>query len=200
MPDYTHSSPIGVIPHTQVVHPDTVQGGDQTGGGKLGVLLTFFHGFFETAVNTNSGRFIVQISANSSGDDSWATVTEYVTIVSTPDDIDPTNAEAIGQTVIETTDTTGFVAGDYCYFDLVSIGDGEWCLVQEVAAGSSVTLIDGLSLSHANTDLLRNDAQTWTFYLDLAGVARYRVLFLHEGAVGANVAVMVLGVEVLAIV
>lgn len=199
MPDYTHSSPIDVIAHQQGTHPYTVVGSPQTGGGKLGVHLTFFHGFIETAANTNAGKFIVQVTADASNDDNWATVAEFVTNGTTPDAVDPTNAEVAGQTVIETASTTGFASGDYCYFEVVAVSLGEWVLVRTLAAGSSLTLVDGLESNHANTDLIRNDAQTWAFYLDLAGVARYRVIYLHEGAAGANTAIWVRGIEVTAI-
>jgi hypothetical protein len=200
MPGYIHSTPFDVLALQDVVHPGTVIGTAQTAEGKIGVHLSVFHGFDETAPNTNPGRFLIQVTTEGSGNTGWVTIDELRTVSGTPDVIDPTNFETAGATLIETTSTTGFVAGDVCFFTNPGAGtDGEWCQIKEVDPNVSVTLVDPTTNNHNESQFLRNDAQRWSYYLDLAGITRYRVVFLHEGATGADVTVWVRGVEVLGV-
>lgn len=202
MADYTVSAAFDLIAHQRVTHPATViatprAGQIDAGAGLLWAILDIYHGFIETAANTNPGTFLIQTSPESTGNANWVTVQRLRTIDSTPDPVDPTNAEAAGQTLIETTVTTGFAVGDYCYFeDVAAAAEGEWVYVSSLVAATSITLIEGLDNAHAATDLVRNDAESWQVSLKLDGVRRYRVVYLHQGTTGADTAIFVRGREV----
>lgn len=158
------------------------------------------HGFHEAAANTNPGSFHVQVTPDSSDGEGWITVAKFTTTAATPTSIDPTNAEAAGQTTIETGDTTGAAVDELRYFEVAAApADGEWVHVESFVTNTQLDLLDGLANAHLATDLLYSDAERFAMYLDLAGVAAYRVVYIHEGATGANTVIWVRGIEVTAI-
>lgn len=198
MADYTHSSPIDIIPKAPHAHPTTLAGTPQSAAGKLGVQLSVFHGFIEAAANTNAGKFLIQTTPDSAGNFGWVTTKELRTFSGTPDEIVLTDGEPGGETVIAVGSTTGFEAGQVCVVE-GPFNAYEWVLLQEISAGTSVTVVDPLSFGHGNGDSIWNEAQVWSYFLDLKGVERYRVIYFHEGATGADVVIWVRGVEISAI-
>lgn len=196
MPDYTQSSPIDVIERQSVTHPDTILGVPQDADGKLGVNLAFFHGYLEGAPNTNPGRFLVQTTAEASSDEGWVTVREIRANSGSPVSQTPSGITG-GNQILTMDDTAGYAAGDVCFYETST--DGEWCMIQEIDPDVSITLMNPLTESHTGSDIFRNLAQAVSFFLELKGVARYRVLFLHQGSVGVDAAIWVRGIEVLAV-
>ena len=176
------------ISHQLVTHPATVVGSALDVSTKLAMTLDLFHAAVQAAqANTNPGKFLVQKSASASGNEDWVTQFEFDATISTASDEVMDAVEGVGETALAVTLTAGFVTGDKLYIqDVTTLADSEWGLCREIVTDTSINLVDGLTNAKAINDIIWNDADTFTCYLDLTGVGRVRVLFMHEGAVGAN--------------
>lgn len=176
-----------VLTHQAVTHPATVKGSTQDVTTKLAATLVLFHASVEGAANTNPGKFLVQISASSGGDEDWATVYEFDATISTADTEAMTGAEPIGETVLAVAATAGFVANDVLYIqDTGVVENSEWARCEAITATPSIDLVDGLTNAKDNADVIWNDADIFVCQLDLTAVGRLRVVFQHEGAAGVN--------------
>lgn len=188
MATITKTADIAVLAHQAVTHPDTIVGSAQDVSTKLAATIVLYHGYVEATANTNPGSFLVQVSAASSGNEDWAVVATYTPYVTTPDTEAMTASEPVGETVLACASTTGFAANDILYIqDTGVVADGEWNRCQEIVSNTSINLVNGLTNAKDNADVIWNDAQVFVCQLDLTAVTRLRVVFLHEGATGANV-------------
>jgi hypothetical protein len=182
-----------ILAHQAVTHPDTVVGSAQDVSTALAATIVIFHALVEATANTNAGSFHVQISGSSSGNEDWATIAQFTANTGTADTEAMTATEPAGETVLAVVSTTGFVAGDLLYVqDAGTLADSEWGRCQEIVTDTSINLIDGLTTGKDSADTIWNDANVFTAELGLTAVGRVRVLFQHEGAVGANVHVKAL--------
>lgn len=187
MANITKTQGTSVLTHQAVTHPDTVKGSAQAVTTALAATIVCYHASVEAVANTNSGKFLVQVAASSSGDEDWATIAEFTTTVSTADTEAMTATEPVGETVLACASTTGFVAGDLLYIqDTTTLADSEWARCQEIVTNVSINLNDGLTVQKDSADVIWNDADVFICQLDLTAVGRVRVIFSHEGAVGAN--------------
>lgn len=197
MAAYSKTQGTVILTHQAVTHPDTVKGSAQDVSTKISATIFMFHAKVEAAANPSPGKFLLQASASSSGDEDWTTIQEFVAGTSTPDTEAMTASEPGGETVLAVADTTGFVAEDILYIqDTGTLADSEWARCQEIVTNTSINLIDGLTNAKDNADVIWNDAEIFIAQLDLSAIGRLRVVFQHEGAAGANVhvkAMMVTG-------
>lgn len=164
-----------------------MKGSAQDVATKLAATLLLFHASVEAAANTNPGKFLVQVSGSASGDEDWTTAYEFDATISTADTEAMTATEGIGETVLAVAATAGFAANDILYIqDASVVVDGEWGRCKEIVTNTSIDLIDGLTNAKDASDVIWNDADIFICQLDLTAVGRVRVIFQHEGAVGAN--------------
>lgn len=187
MASLTKTQDIAILAHTAITHPDTLVGSAQDVSTKLDAMIVMYHASVEATANTNPGTFLVQVTPAASGNEDWATIARYDATISTADTEAMTATEPQGETVLAVASTTGFVAGDRLYIqDTSVVADGEWGLCQEIVTNTSINLVDGLTNQKDSADVIWNDADRFICKLDLTSIARIRVVFMHEGAVGAN--------------
>lgn len=176
-----------ILTHQAVTHPDTVKGSAQDVSTKLSATIFMYHALVEAASNANSGSFLVQTTPISSGDEDWLTIAQYTANTGTADTEAMTATEPVAETVLAVASTTGFVAGDLLYIqDTGTLADSEFALCQEIVTNTSINLVDGLTVQKDSSDVIWNDANRFVCQLDLSAVGRLRVIFMHEGATGAN--------------
>jgi hypothetical protein len=153
-------------------------------------VLFLYHALVEAAANTNPGLFKVQVRPDDgagAATEHWITILELVTSPTTADTEAMTATEPIGETVMAVASTTGFVAGDLLYVqDTTTLADSEWAECRTIVANVSINLIDGLTVQKDSADVIWNDASKFVVSLNLNGIESFRVLWNHEGAVGAN--------------
>lgn len=179
---------ITILSHQETLFPDTVKGSAQDVSTKFAVTIIMFHAIVEAVANTNPGTFYVQMSASASGDEDWVTTHKFTATDGTPDTEAMTATEPGGETVLAVASTTGFVAEDQLYIqDTGTFTDSEWALCQEIVTNTSINLVDGLTNGKDSSDVIWNDAEIFVCNLDVMAVTRLRVIFIHEGATGANV-------------
>lgn len=175
------------LAHQAVTHPATVVGSALDVSTKLAATLLLFHASVEATANTNPGKFLVQVSGASSGNEDWVTVYEFDATISTADTESMTATEPIGETVLAVAATAGFVANDLLYIqDASVVADGEWNRCQEIVTNTSIDLVDGLTTQKDSSDVIWNDADKFVCQLDLTSIGRVRVVFQSEGATSAN--------------
>ena len=178
---------IDILTHQAVTHPGTVKGGAQDVTTKLAASIILFHASVEAAANTNPGRFLVQVSGASSGNEDWVTVYEFDATISTADTEAMTATEPIGETALAVASTANFAANDILYIqDAGALANSEWARCEAITVTPSIDLIDGLTNQKDSSDVIWNDADIFICQLDLTAVGRLRVGFQHEGAAGAN--------------
>lgn len=178
---------IEVLAHQAVTHPATVKGSVQDVSTKFAAKITLSHASVEATANTNPGKFIVQTSASASGDDDWEVACEFDATISTADTEAMTATEPSSETVLAVAATAGFAALDKLYIqDTGTLANSEWRICKEIVANTSIDLVDGLTAQKDSSDVIWNDADVFTAHIPLNAVTRLRVLFVHEGATGAN--------------
>lgn len=186
----TKTDSVSVIAHQSAVHPTTIVGSaiDATTKYKADVYL--YHGYVEAVADTNPGKFLVQVRPdNGAGTvtEHWITVATLPAAGTTPDTEAMTATEPVGETVMAVASTTGFAVEDELYIqDTVTLADSEWATCRTFATNVSITLIDGLTTQKDSADVIWNDARKWVVPIDLSAAESFRVVWIHEGATGAN--------------
>ena len=187
MAKITKTQGTGILAHSLVTHPASVIGDAQAVTTKLSATITLFHASIEATANTNPGRFFVQISPSSSGDEDWATVAEFTATTTAAVTEAFTATEPAAETVLAVASTAGFAALDGLYVvDAGTLADSEWGKCKEIVTNTSIDLVDGLTTGKDSSDAVWNQAEVFVCQLDLTSVGRLRVIFLHEGAAGAD--------------
>ena len=195
LPNKTDS--VVVLAHTNVDHPTTLVGSSIAALTKRAVTLWLFHGYREATADTNPGKFKVQTRPNA-GDgtinEHWQTVAEYPVKGTTPSDEALDAEEDPGDTLIALTLTAGFTIDDLVYFANATEANAEWNEIITVVTDTSIEIMNGLTNTQALGTVVFNDASAFVCPLDLNANESYRVVWSHEGATGANGAVLVLAV------
>jgi hypothetical protein len=181
---------VAVLAHQAATHPTTIVGSAIDCRFKRGATLFLFHGYVEATADTNPGKFLVQVRPDA-GDgtvtEHWVTVAELAAKGTTPDTEAMTATEPVAETVMAVASTAGFAAEDELYIqDTNTLADSEWAKLSSLVSNTSLTLIDGLTTQKDNADVIWNDASKFVVNLDLNGIESYRVVWIHQGATGAN--------------
>lgn len=181
---------VDVLTHQAATHPTTIVGSAIDCRTKIAATLFLFHGYVEATADTNPGKFLVQVRPDS-GDgtalEHWVTVAELPAAGTTPDTEAMTATEPVAETVLACASTSGFAVEDELYIqDTGTLTDSEWAKLRTLVTNTSITLVDGLTNQKDSADVIWNDARKWVVPLDLNGIESFRVVWTHEGAVGAN--------------
>ncbi|MBU2118641.1 MAG: hypothetical protein KJ954_13725 [Alphaproteobacteria bacterium] len=162
----------------------------------MSLTLLLYHALVEAAANTNSGFFSIQVSGAAAGDADWVEVFRFLCSSATGDTEEMTALEPAAETVLAIASTTGLVTpGQIIYVqDDDTLAQSEWHMIQEYSSNASVTIVDGLKYEKAIADTIWTIAEVFTCTLDLTSVGRVRVIFIHEGAAGANCHVKALAI------
>lgn len=205
MADFTRGSVTDAIAHQHVTHAAEgasalVVGADQTiTDGAMWAKIELFHGFTEAAANTNPGSFYIQTSLEASGvEDAWLIDAQFlIAEVGTPADEALDAQEVAGTAAIAVTFTAGFVADDLIYItDSTADNNSEWHQISHIVTDTTVNLVDDLDFQKEIGDVIFGSAEHFRHTLDLSGIAKWRVIFKHQGAAGANVAIRARYIEV----
>ena len=205
------TSSVVLIPHTFVLHPDTVLGSVLDVTTKRSIVIFLYHGYVQATADTNPGKFKVQVRPDDGAgavDEHWQTVAEYVVVGSTPSDEQMDAVEAADETVLAVTLTAGFAADDLLYIHDTDGGtpvattqalagdelNSEWAECQLIVTDVSVDIVDGLTNAKDTDDIIYNDASKFVCALDLSAIESLRVVWSQQGAVGADCHVKVLGI------
>ena len=186
----TPSKTVGtsVIAHQAVTHPGTVVGAAQALPTAIEVTIFLDHALIEATANTNPARWLIQVSAASSGNEEWVTLQEILLKEDgTPVAEALTATEAGGETVLAVASTASRAAFDLVYIqDAGTLADSEWNLIQEIVTNTSINILDGLTTGKDSSDTIWGQAERRIASINIESIARVRVVFMHEGAVGAN--------------
>lgn len=193
---FTQAPVADVIAHQEITHPNSVIEDTITPtSGALWTTIHMHHGFIEAAANTNPGSFYVQTNLETTGEN-WTTVNQFAVTNATPVSEPMTAIEGTGEKVLAVVATAGFVADDQIYVRDVGVAaDSEWHQIDKIVLNTSIDLVDGLVVGKDASDVIFSDAESFSMKLDLSGVARWRVIYKHEGAIGANDAIWVRHIE-----
>lgn len=134
------------------------------------------HYGLSSAVAHTGTKIEVQVSTNTTGNEDWTTYRAFTTLTGTPN-LEAMGTEAIGQTVLEVTSTTGYVADEtrWIFIEDNTVADSEMCLLVSAVTDTSVTIIDGTTNAHTSADTLNNIADTVIITVPV-GYNRMRVI------------------------
>jgi hypothetical protein len=179
------------LAHQAATHPTTIVGSAVSCLTKRAATIFLYHGYVEATADTNPGKFLVQVrpdAGDGSVTENWVTAVELPARGTTPDTEAMTATEPVGETVMAVASTTGFADNteDELYIQHTTLANSEWAKKRTYSANTSITLIDGLTNEQTNTSVIWNDASKFVVTLDLNSVESFRVVWIHEGATGAN--------------
>ena len=159
-------------------------------GKKLAAYI--FFDFSPEATNTNQTELRVEINETVAGDnDKWREFWSTITTASAVNTHAIDGTEAVGQTVIEESVTTGLTDGDgqiVFIKDGTTITDSEWVKLVAVSASTSFTIQDGLRVQKDTGDDWYNQAEHFAVSMDLAAKVRLRAVCNNNNG-GGSVAV-----------
>jgi hypothetical protein len=153
-------------------------------------MVFLFHGYVEATADTNPGKFLVQVrpdAGDGTATEHWVTLAEFTARGTTPDTEAMTATEPVAETVLACASTAGFAVEDELYIqDAGTLADSEWAKLRTLTTNTSITLIDGLTTQKDSSDVIWNDASKWAVSINLEACESFRVVWIHEGATGAN--------------
>lgn len=197
MANFTVTTVADTIAKQRLAHPGHVIGTTEVPAeGSILAKIWMYHALHEVQVNTNPGSFYIQ-TRGEAVNDQWMSVAQFTVSDGTAATIDLTATEAIGETVLAVSNSSGFAAGDYIFVDDATADtDDEWHLIAQIdSVGTDLTLAEGLVAAKASGDDAWTLAEGFYYELNLAGVFEYRVVYIHRGGTGADVALWVRFVE-----
>ncbi|MFX0211641.1 MAG: hypothetical protein ACFFDT_37035 [Candidatus Hodarchaeota archaeon] len=133
-----------------------------------------------SATAHTGSKIEVQVSSNTSGDEDWSTLTEFIGPTGTPNgeqiDDDPLAASS---TTITVTDTTGLWDDDetrWIFIEDGTVANSELCLLVSHVANTSITIQDGTTNAHALDTWMWDVADTYTIDIPI-WANRVRVIY-----------------------
>ena len=142
-----------------------------------------------TAFGTQGTEYRIEASQKASGNDTWRPIASVVASSAVASSISATADEAAGQTVIETVSATTLVAGDIIYWaNSVTVNKGEWAKVVAVAAGTSITIQDGLTNAQDSDTSIFNKGEQFVLVLGVEALTRMRVVVNNNNS-GTTIAI-----------
>jgi hypothetical protein len=152
--------------------------------------------FAITSDTTHTGTKIrVQVSCNTSGDDDWQDLYEFVSLTATSTDIDSenitNNPAAVGTTAFTVASTTGFTTlGSWRFLEDVStFANSEWMYQTAVVTNTSITVLDGSTRQHAQNSIFWTHAANYVVPIPM-WANRVRIVYDNTyDADGATVAI-----------
>lgn len=189
---------VSVLAHQVAIHPTTIVGSAIDCRTKRAATIFLYHGYIEAAADTNRGRFLVQVrpdAGDGTVNEHWATVAEFFSAGGTPEAEALTATEPIGETTLAVASTTNFAANDIVYIrDTTTLADSEWGYLKTLVTNTNLQLIDGLTVAKDSADIIYNRASVFVVTLDLNSVESFRVVWQHQGAVGADAHIKALAI------
>ncbi len=135
-------------------------------------------GLDTTTAHTGT-RFIVQVSANTTGDEDWQDFTEFVELIGTAaTDLIENNPLAAGSTTITLTAHALTVLGKWLLIEDGTLANSE-LIFESASATNSITILDGTTNAHAVNTAIFNVAFTKDITIPL-GYQRVRVLVVNS--------------------
>ncbi len=123
-------------------------------------------------------KIVVQISSNTSGDEDWTTLTEFIGPTGTANTENITNNPlSATSTTCTVANTTGYVADEtrFIYIKDGTIANSELVLLVSAVTDTSLTWLDGTANEHAQTTPIWNIAKTYAIEISW-GTNRVRVI------------------------
>ena len=186
----TKTDSVEVLAHQAATHPTTIIGSAIDCRTKRAALIFLFHGYVEATADTNPGKFLIQVrpdAGDGTATEHWVTLAEFTARGTTPDTEAMTATEPVAETVLACASTAGFAVEDELYIqDAGTLADSEWAKLRTLTTNTSITLIDGLTTQKDSSDVIWNDASKWAVSINLEACESFRVVWIHEGATGAN--------------
>lgn len=193
MADLTQSKST-IIAHQLLTHPNMIEGTPVAVASYLSGTITIKIANIEAIANADGVAVIVQGSFDASGDDAWFELISFVGSITVAEVEALTATEPVTETSIAVASTTNLVVLDDIYIqDASVVADGEWHKIMRVVTNTNIVIDYGLAVENDSSDFLYTEADIFTAYLILEGLARVNVLVVHEAATGSNLHVLAEG-------
>jgi hypothetical protein len=195
MADITQSATQEIIALQLVTHPGMAEGTPYACATNLSGAVTVKVANIETTANATGVSVIIQGSFETSGDDKWFDLVEFIGTTVAAETEAMTATEPVGETVLAVASTANIAVGDWIYIqDTGTLANSEWHRVVSIDTNASVTIAYGLANEKDNADVIWTSADIFTAYINCEGLKRVNVLVVHEAATGANLNVVAEGV------
>ena len=153
--------------------------------GCYSAILHIEIGLSTTTAHTGT-KIAVQISGNTSGDEDWTTLVEFIGPIGTANEASFDATEAAGQTVLSVGLTAGFEADETRWIFIEDKGfaaDSEMALLVSFVSNDTITIQDGLTNAKDTADDCYNIADTYAIEIPMAA---NRVRVIYDNTYDAN--------------
>ncbi|KKL14338.1 hypothetical protein LCGC14_2516670 [marine sediment metagenome] len=144
--------------------------------GNYKTVIAIDYSLSDATAHTGS-KIEVQVSNATSGNEDWTTYRAFITLTGTQN-LEAMGTEAAGQTVLEVTSTTGYVADEtrWIFIEDNAVANSEMCLLISAVTDTSVTVLDGTTEAHTSADTLNNIADRVIMTIPF-GFNRFRMIY-----------------------
>ena len=153
------------------------------------MLFCIFHAPDSVTTPTKGTAYIIEGSIETSGNSSWTPVTSFVTGLTASTKFDLDGTEAVGQTVIEESATTGITVSEWVFFKDAVLANSEWRYVVALSANTSFTIGDALTNEHLNTTDVYTKAEVFRAAIDCGNWKRIRARCDNNYGAGTSIAI-----------
>jgi len=160
---------------------------DLTNMKKVAIMID--HGRTATTAFVVAGtEYRIEVSQKATGDDTWRMIASAVCGITAATAITADGNEAAGSTLIEIGANTP-VVNDIVFWENTTLSESEWGKVVAIVAGTSFTLLDGLTNLQRAAQLIYNKGEQYVFNLDVEPFTRLRVIVNNNnGTTNAEIA------------
>ena len=199
MSSFTQSATQTLLAHQEITHPANVVGTPVACAGWISIQVTAWLANVEVTANATGVAFIIQGSIETSGND-WFDLVRFTGSTTAAETEVFTATEPITETVLAVASTTNLTVGDVIYLkDDTGVAESEWAEIVAVAAGASITILDGLITQKVADDDIYDQAQKFTALVMCDGLKRIRAAVVHQAATGSDLRVKCTAVAATAI-
>jgi len=153
----------------------------------LAATILIDHAPASAVAPTKGTEYRIEISEKDAGNDTWRTLTSFVTGLTAAVAKALDGDEAIGQTVIEENATAGLAVGDIVFIVNAALGSSEWAKVVALAANVSFTIQDALTNDQALGAAYYNQCEQFVAVIDLTSIKRLRVVCNNNYLAGTTI-------------
>ncbi len=143
--------------------------------------MVHIQAFLDTETAHEGTEFEIQVSGNSSGDEDWTTLTEFIALVDTANSENITdNPLSSGSTTITVADTGGEYEtepfGKWIAIEDSTLANSELIYIASFAVDQQITIQDGTTNEHAQNTTMYDIAISRTITIPFGAGSRARVI------------------------
>lgn len=138
---------------------------------------------------TKGTEYRIEVSEKASGNDTWRTLTSFVTGTVAANLKTVQATQNAGSTTITHTVAGTYVQDDVIFFKNGTIGNSEWSKVTSITSTTVEVILDGLTNAQGGSQMI-NKCEQFVAVIDCTAIQRFRVVVNNKYQAGTTIAIV----------